>query len=106
MKTPDANISESKPDNQRTKSIGKMEAISCGVEARLEEHTGYSRRVTDETINIARSLGVPDAEIERWAARRLTRMARDTERVREIKSLLSRVYGCVNIKAAGIPRPE
>jgi hypothetical protein len=77
---------------QRT-SLNKMEAIACGVQARFEENTGYSRRVTDATINVARALGVPDPEIERWAAYRLTRLARDTERLREIKSLLEKLYG-------------
>ena len=78
--------------NQHT-SLDKMEAIAYGVQARFEESTGYSRRVTDATINVARALGVPDIEIERWAAHRLTRLARDTERLREIKSLLEKLYG-------------
>jgi hypothetical protein len=71
----------------------KMEAIACGVQARFEESTGYSKRVTDATINVARALGVPDPEIERWAAYRLTRLAHDRERIREIKSLLEKLYG-------------
>ena len=71
----------------------KMEAIASGVQARFEESTGYSKRVTDETINVARTLGVADSEIEKWATHRLSRIARDTERLREIKSLLDKVYG-------------
>jgi hypothetical protein len=71
----------------------KMEAIAYGVQARFEESTGYSKRVTDATINVARALGVADTEIERWAAHRLTRLAHDTERLREIKSLLDKLYG-------------
>ena len=74
-------------------SFDKMEAIACGVQARFEESTGYSKKVTDETINVARTLGVADSEIERWATHRLSRIARDTERLREIKSLLDKVYG-------------
>jgi hypothetical protein len=77
----------------RHASFSKMEAIAFGVQARFEESTGYSKRVTDETINIARSLGVADSEIERWATQRLSRIARDTERLREIKALLDKVYG-------------
>ena len=73
--------------------INKMEAIAYGVQARFEESTGYSKKVTDETINVARSLGVADSEIERWANHRLSRIARDTERLREIKMLLNKVYG-------------
>jgi len=74
-------------------SFNKMEAIACGVQARFEESTGYSKKVTDETINVARTLGVADSEIERWATHRLSRLAHDTERLREIKSLLDKVYG-------------
>jgi len=77
----------------RATVINKMEAIACGVQARFEESTGYSKKVTDETINVARALGVPDSEIERWANHRLNRIARDTERLREIKTLLNKVYG-------------
>ncbi|MBN1176988.1 MAG: hypothetical protein JXA51_04840 [Dehalococcoidales bacterium] len=69
-----------------------MDAIASGVQARFEEKTGYSKKVTDETINVARALGVADREIERWATHRLTRIAQDTERLREIKTLLNRVY--------------
>ncbi len=77
----------------RTTVVNKMEAIASGVQARFEESTGYSKKVTDETINIARALGVADSEIERWATHRLSRIARDTERLREIKTLLNNVYG-------------
>ena len=69
-----------------------MDAIAWGVQARVEESTGYFKKVTDETINIARSLGVSNTEIERWANNRLNRLAHDTERIREIKSLLDKVY--------------
>jgi len=78
--------------NQST-VLSKMEAIACGVQARFEESTGYSKKVTDETINVARALGVADSEIERWANHRLRRIAQDTERLREIKTLLNNVYG-------------
>ena len=75
------------------KSLNKMEAIAYGVQARFEENTAYSKRVTDATINVARALGVPDSEIEKWAAHRLTLLAHDTERLRDIKSLLEKFYG-------------
>ena len=84
---------EKKTGRTQPTSRNRMEAIACGVQARFEDSTGYSRRVTDATVNVARALGVPDHEIERWAAYRLTRLARDTERLKEIKSLLERVYG-------------
>jgi len=69
---------------------GRMEAIASGVQARLEERTGHSKKVTDETMNIARSLGVPNSEIERWANNRQNRLAQDTEKFRKIESLLGK----------------
>ena len=72
--------------------LDKMEAIACGVQARLEESTSFSRKVTDETVNTARALGVADSIIERWASQRLNRLAQETERLREIRSLLHKVY--------------
>lgn len=67
----------------------RMEAIACGVQARLEERTGYSRRITNETVNIARALGVADREIEKWVSQRLNRFARDEERIRILKERIS-----------------
>jgi hypothetical protein len=70
----------------------KMEAIASGVQARLEERTSFSRKVTDETVNTARALGVADSVIERWASQRLNHLAQETEKIREIRSLLDRIY--------------
>jgi hypothetical protein len=75
----------------RQAPLDKMEAIACGVQARLEESTSFSRKVTDETVNTARALGVADSVIERWANQRLNRLAQENERLREIRSLLYKV---------------
>jgi len=75
--------------------IDKMEAIAYGVQARFEENTGYTKRVTDATINVARAMGVPEYEINKWANHRLTHLARETERLREIRNLLDKLYGNV-----------
>jgi len=93
MKTAEMCRVEKPAGKTRYSSLDKMEAIAYGVQARFEENTGYAKRVTDATINVARALGVPDDEIERWADHRLTRLARDTERLREIRSLLEKLYG-------------
>lgn len=69
----------------------KMEAIACGVQARLEERTGYSRRITDETVNIARALGVADREIEKWVNQRLTLLASNEEKLCSIKILINKI---------------
>jgi len=73
--------------------LDNMDAIAYGVEARFEENTGYSRRVTEATVDIAQELGIPEAEIKRWAASRLARLIRDTEKLKEIKSRLERLQG-------------
>ena len=86
----DDKVSEGAKKTQRT-SLDKMEAIAYGVEARFEEKTGYSGRVTETTMNVARVLGIPEAEIKRWASSRLDRLIRDTEKLREIKSRLERL---------------
>ena len=93
MKTLNLDRVDKKNGENQNKSLDRMEAIAYGVQARFEENTAYSKRVTDATRNVARALGVPDPEIERWAAYYLTRLARDTERLREIKSLIEKLYG-------------
>ena len=67
-----------------------MDAIAHGVQARLDERTSFSRRVTDETVNTARAMGVSNMTIERWAMRRLNRLTLETERLQQIKNLLER----------------
>jgi hypothetical protein len=91
MKTPSLCRVDRPPEKTRHTSFDKMEAIAYGVQARFEEKTGYSRRVTEAAINVARALGVSEAEIESWAAYRLAQLACDTERLREIKSLLEKL---------------
>jgi len=93
MKTLNINRNEGQSDKAQPTPLNKMEAIACGVQARFEESSGYSRKVTDETVNIARSLGIANSEIERWSSHRLNVIARETERLREIKSLLNKTYG-------------
>jgi hypothetical protein len=80
-----------KIDNVNKKSSDRMEAIARGVQARFEERTGYLKKITDETVNIARFLGVPNNEIEKWIYNRQNRLAEDTGKILEIKSLLSKV---------------
>lgn len=70
---------------------GRMEAIAGGVRARLEERTGFSRRLTDETVNAARALGVADRDIEKWVNQRQRLLVTEEERLQGIKSILSKV---------------
>ena len=75
---------------QRHTYLGKMDAIACGVEAWVEENTGYSRRVTETTVDIARALSVPDGEIKQWES---ARSSCNTKKGRVVKSLLERLQG-------------
>jgi hypothetical protein len=67
-----------------------MEAIARGVAARLEERTGYLKKITRETADIARAMGVPDREIKNWMNRRTELIASEEARIKEIKARLDR----------------
>ncbi len=66
----------------------RMEAIARGVAARLEERTGYSKKITKETADIAWAMGVPDREIKNWMNRRTELIASEEARIKEIKARL------------------
>ena len=70
---------------------GRMEAIAGGVRARIEERTGFSRRLTDETVNVARALGVADRDIVKWVNQRQKLLATEEKRLRGIKSIIDKV---------------
>jgi len=70
---------------------GRMEAIAGGVRARLEERTGFSRKITSETVEIARALGVTDREIESWVNQRLKLLTSEEKRLKDIKAHLERI---------------
>ncbi len=65
----------------------KIDAIACGVEARYELITNHSRRATEETVRIARKLGLPEDTIKKWLVHRSTG---DTNSVNRIKALINR----------------
>jgi len=78
---------------RRDKQTGKvpcsvMDAIAYGVEAKLDFLTGYSKMVTQRTIDCARDLGIPEKEVREWAT---TRAMRDSEKQRVLKSLVEKV---------------
>ena len=53
-----------------TQWFNEMNAISRGVETRLDSLTGFSGMVTLETITIARQLRIPERQIKRWTVLR------------------------------------
>jgi hypothetical protein len=91
MKRSNLSKSSTSSRNAGQSPNGRMEAIACGVKARLEERTSYDRTVTDETVNIARALGVADREINTWVNQRIKQLAQDEDRLRSIKVLLEQV---------------
>ena len=50
------------------KPVSEMDAIASGVEVLLDPFLGYSKMVTQRTVDIARRLGINEEEIQRWAA--------------------------------------
>jgi hypothetical protein len=80
-------IGQQNKGTQRT-FIDDINAIAYGVAAWFEENAGYSDNVTGMTIEIARKLGVPEKEINKWVARRSTLNA---GRIKPIKTLLQRL---------------
>jgi ActR/RegA family two-component response regulator len=69
-------------------SLSKINAIAFGVDAQVDYFDFHSKIVTDKTIELARRLGLPGVEIEKWA------VARDkiySERDKQIKSMLSKL---------------
>ena len=91
VKTFDPERVDEEAKKTRRTFLDNMDAIAYGVEAWFEENTGYSRRVTETTVDVARALGIPEGEIKRWAASRLARLIHDTEKLNVIKSLLKRL---------------
>ena len=80
---------DEKAKGSRHTFLDSMDAIACGVEAWFEENTGYSRKVAETTVDIARALGVPESDIKRWESSR--GICNDTEKGRVIKCLLERL---------------
>lgn len=68
--------------------LDNIDAVACGVEAWFEENTGYSSRVVETTVDIARALRVPESDIKRWAS---SRLIHNTEKLNVIKFRLERL---------------
>ena len=82
-------LRDTERDNSaNNRSLSEINAIAFGVDAQVDYFDFHSKIVTDKTIELARRLGLPGGEIEKWA------VARDkiySERDRKIKSMLSKL---------------
>ena len=87
---PEKTVGRTGKSEPQSAALDTLDAIACGVQARLDEETRFSRCVTDDTVNTARALGIPGPIIEKWAAQRLYIMEKETARLREIKVLLEK----------------
>ncbi len=67
---------------QVSKPSTQMDAIARGVETKLVPFSAYSKVVTQRATDIARQLGIAEAEIQRWVA---DKAKLDAERGRIIK---------------------
>jgi DNA-binding response OmpR family regulator len=69
-------------------STHQIDAIAFGVEANLDSLDGHSNMETERTIEVARELGIAEAEIQRWAD---MRAELNEEKKRRIKYLLNKL---------------
>ena len=93
MNTSNLCVAEIKDRKTRPNSPNRMDAIAYGVRARFEESTGYSKMIIDTTVNVAKTLGISEKEINQWTASHSTQLIDEAEGLKELKYLLERYYG-------------
>jgi len=74
--------------NTNGRSFSEINAIAYGVDVQVDYFDSHSKIVTEQTVELARWLGLPGKEIEKWA------VARDelySERDRRIRSALNKL---------------
>ncbi len=65
-----------------------LDAVAAGVEARQEQFSGRLEMTIQETAGIARSLGMPEDQVRKWA---LERRACVIEKASMIESIINRL---------------
>ncbi len=71
-----------------SKSAARMDAIASGVEAQLDPYSGYSKLVTQRTVDIARQLGIDEEEVQRWATAKETLTSKKKRVIRSAQDKL------------------
>ncbi len=79
---------EGNSNSAKYRSFSEIDAIAYGVEAQVDYFDFHSKIVTNKTIEVARWLGLPEKNIEKWA---IARNELYSERDRRIKSALSKL---------------
>jgi hypothetical protein len=77
----------------RRNGFDRMDAIAFGVRVRFEESIGYFTRITNTTAKVAKALGVPEKEIDKWVESQQTQQITESQKLKEIRSLLEKYYG-------------
>lgn len=81
----------------------QMDAIARGVEARQDLIFSHSKIVVEETIDIARKLGIPDKVIKSWTK---VRLRLNSERERAVKNALDKLeLNALAQQTLGLLRP-
>lgn len=70
------------------RSLNEINAIAYGIDAHLDWSDSHSKIVTNKTVELARQLGFPSEEIEKWA---VARNELHSERDERIKSMVNKL---------------
>ncbi len=82
-------IGDEKEDKEAMEeSFDEMNAIAYGVEVKQDLLTGHPKIVTQKTIDVAQQMGIPEREIQRWAA---IRLRNDARRIAVTKSAVDKL---------------
>jgi hypothetical protein len=74
---------------KRSCETSLLDCIAEGVEAKYDLLTGYTQVVIESTAVIARSLGIPEDDIQRWVQ---ARQQRSRSRISRIYHLLNKLH--------------
>lgn len=76
------------PRHGHGSSLSEIDAIAYGVEARVDDLDCHSKLVTEETVELARLLGLSEREIDKWVT---AQEKLHSVRSRHIKSISSKL---------------
>lgn len=83
----------------------EMNAIAQGVAARHDLLLGHSKMVIQETVDIARRLGIPEEEIQRWAVVRTRHVSDRNAAIASLLDKLERSPLAQSMMGVAVPYP-